>query len=119
MTRIPTRTSDLTRRAALAGIAAAGTLALSGAPVAALTVGEARALVDAVVRDINGVINSGKSEAGMIRDFEGICRLKAALRRIGHAAADAAPAQKGDRHPLAGDAESREHAARNMERGKK
>jgi phospholipid transport system substrate-binding protein len=38
----------------------------------AQSAGEARALVDQVVADINAVIDSGKSEAGMIQDFEGI-----------------------------------------------
>lgn len=64
--------SDLNRRRLLSG-AAAGALALalpSGA--SALTVDEARALVDQVVGEINAVITSGKSVDAMIRDFEGI-----------------------------------------------
>jgi len=46
----------------------------TGAPVgaAAQSAAQARALVDRIVADINAVIASGKSEASMIRDFEGI-----------------------------------------------
>ncbi|MEM9709244.1 MAG: ABC transporter substrate-binding protein [Pseudomonadota bacterium] len=58
------------RRAVLAGLSA---LAFLGArPAAALNTNQATALVDRVVADINTVINSGKSEAAMYRDFEGI-----------------------------------------------
>lgn len=56
------------RRAVLAGAAAS---VLAG-PALALTDREARALIDGLVGEINTVINSGKSEAGMIRDFENI-----------------------------------------------
>ena len=62
----------LTRRgfvsAALAGLAAAA-LPL---PALALTEAAAKALVDKVVADINRVIESGKSESAMLRDFEKI-----------------------------------------------
>ena len=49
-------------------------VALTAVPMraVALTVDEARALVDKVVADINAVIASGKPVEGMIRDFEGI-----------------------------------------------
>ncbi len=62
--------SDLTRRATLLGTAALG-LAIA-LPAAALTTGEARDLIGRVVGEINTIINSGRSEAAMIRDFEGI-----------------------------------------------
>ncbi|MEX0339035.1 MAG: phospholipid-binding protein MlaC [Arenibacterium sp.] len=52
-------------------LAAAGS-ALIARPVAALTEARARQLVDALVADINRVINSGKSESAMIREFERI-----------------------------------------------
>ena len=62
---IPTK---LSRRAVLAG----GLAALIARPVMALTTGQAKSLIDTVVAQINGVINSGKSEAAMIADFERI-----------------------------------------------
>ena len=62
----------LTRRGfvstALAGVAAA-TLPL---PALALTEASAKVLVDKVVAEINRVIESGKSESAMLRDFEKI-----------------------------------------------
>ncbi|MEM8578610.1 MAG: ABC transporter substrate-binding protein, partial [Pseudomonadota bacterium] len=60
--------NNVTRRAFLAAL---GSTALAG-PVLALTEGQARTLVDRLVGEINGVIASGKSEGGMIRDFERI-----------------------------------------------
>lgn len=60
------RRTFLTAAAATAGIAA---LPL---PALALTEAGARGLVDDLVAEINGVINSGKSESAMIRDFEKI-----------------------------------------------
>ena len=66
--RTPTP-SDLTRRGLLAGIVAGAAVSLAR-PAAALTVAQARALIDRVVGEINAIISSGKSEAGMIADFE-------------------------------------------------
>lgn len=43
-------------------------------PALAVTKPEAERLVSRLVDDINGVIESGKSEAAMIRDFEAIFR---------------------------------------------
>ena len=62
---IPT---NLCRRAVLAG----GLAAFIARPVMALTTGQAKSLIDTVVAQINGVINSGKSESAMIADFERI-----------------------------------------------
>lgn len=62
-------TSELSRRGLLAGIVV---LALSAGRAGALTTGEAEALVDQVVAEINAVIGSGRSEAAMLADFEGI-----------------------------------------------
>ena len=45
---------------------------LSGAGALALTTGSAKKLVDKVVGEINGIINSGKSENAMLKDFEGV-----------------------------------------------
>ncbi len=68
----------LTRRTALKGMGA-GTLSLCGALAipgrafaAGLTTEEARKLVDRLVGEINQVINSGKSEEWMLREFEKI-----------------------------------------------
>ena len=61
------------RRTVLLG-AAAGLAAtvLPVAPARAISVGTARSLIDRLVGEINGVINSGRSEAAMLRDFESI-----------------------------------------------
>ncbi|MCR9126383.1 MAG: ABC transporter substrate-binding protein [Rhodobacteraceae bacterium] len=59
----------MTGAAALTGMAG---LAVAPMPAIALTSSEARSLVDRLVREINAVIASGKSEAAMIRDFESI-----------------------------------------------
>jgi len=62
----------LTRRAFGAGLAAGtGFLALA-LPVRALTVDQARGLIDKAVGDVNSVINSGTSEAAMFGKFEAI-----------------------------------------------
>ncbi len=63
---------SLSRRAFGAGLAAgAGYLAFA-LPVRALTTDQARALIDTVVAEVNSVINSGKSESAMFKDFEQI-----------------------------------------------
>ena len=61
---------SLTRRQfALTAMAASAALAVPQA-AAALTVDEARELVGRAVETVNRIISSGKSESGMIRDFE-------------------------------------------------
>lgn len=64
--------TDLARRSIVLGLGAG--IALSGLalPAAALTTNSATALVDRMVGEINTVINSGKSEKSMYRDFERI-----------------------------------------------
>lgn len=57
--------SDPTRRIFLTGLAL--TLAL---PAQALTQSDARALIDRVMGEVQGIINSGASESRMIRQFE-------------------------------------------------
>ena len=65
-------TNDLTRRGFIGfSLAAAGVAAFPRAGVA-LTDGQAKALVDQVVKEINRVIASGKPVSGMIADFERI-----------------------------------------------
>lgn len=68
-TRMRTRmTSDFSRRAALALIAAgAAGFAL---PANAVSTQQSERLVTSAIAEINTIINSGKSEAAMIRDFE-------------------------------------------------
>lgn len=48
--------------------------AVLATPLWALTEADARKLVDGLVAKINNVIASGKSEAGMIQEFQGIFR---------------------------------------------
>ena len=58
----------LSRRAFAAGLATLG--ALAALPAFALTADGAKTLVDKTVGDINAIINSGKSEGAMLKDFE-------------------------------------------------
>lgn len=63
--------SDVTtRRHFLASVFAVGAAVSAPMPAFALSEGAATALVDKLVGDINGVINSGKSESAMFGDFE-------------------------------------------------
>ncbi len=64
--------SDIGRRTALTLLA--GAAALAALPAAALTEANARRLVDQVVSDINGIINSGRSEQAMFSQFETLFR---------------------------------------------
>jgi phospholipid transport system substrate-binding protein len=60
----------LTRRGfgALAGLG--GAMLALPAPAFALTLEDSRALVGRMIDDLNGIISSGKSESGMLNDFE-------------------------------------------------
>lgn len=60
------------RRAALGLLLGAAVLPFAGTRAEALDVAEAHALIDRVVFEIKRIINSGKSEQAMYRDFEGI-----------------------------------------------
>ena len=60
----------LSRRGFAAGLAAGLALAALPLPAAALTAEGAKALVDKTVADINSIINSGRSESAMLKDFE-------------------------------------------------
>lgn len=62
----------MTRRSLIAGSLAAAALPLAPRASLALNSNEARALIDRAVSEINRVINSGKSESAMYRDFERI-----------------------------------------------
>jgi phospholipid transport system substrate-binding protein len=61
--------NEMNRRSLLSAGAAAALVAL-GRPAFALDTAQARRLIDAVVADINRVINSGRSESAMYADFE-------------------------------------------------
>jgi phospholipid transport system substrate-binding protein len=61
-----------TRRHALALIAGAAAAATLPRAAQALTTEEAKALIGRAVADINGVINSGRSETAMFGEFERI-----------------------------------------------
>lgn len=71
-TPMTTKATDPRRRALLAGGAIYAGFLLTGSPVAAFTVDQARALIDKAIAEVNGVIGSGKAEAAMLRDFESI-----------------------------------------------
>lgn len=60
------------RRSVLGLLAGAALLPVLARPALALTNAEATALINRVVADITRIINSGKSERAMYRDFEGI-----------------------------------------------
>jgi phospholipid transport system substrate-binding protein len=73
------------RRHVLTGLLA--TAAVLSAPGAfALSNDEARRLIDSAVKDINSVINSGKSEQSMFGDFERIFRKYADVPTIARSA---------------------------------
>ena len=63
-------TSALSRRRFAAGLALGTVAFVLPMRVAALSVDQARALIDKTVADINSVIASGKSESAMFGDFE-------------------------------------------------
>ncbi len=62
----------LTRRAFGAGLAAGTGFLAFALPVQALTVDQARGLIDKAISEVNATINSGKSEQAMYGDFERI-----------------------------------------------
>ncbi len=89
--------NPVTRRFFLAGTTTA--FALFSGPALAFSTADAEALITKVVNDINRIINSGKSEARMLKDFEGIFTRYADGARIGQlvlgpASRSASPAQR-------------------------
>lgn len=62
--------NKISRRTILASVTS--TFAIAATPLLALTEAGARGLINSLVVKINSVIASGKSEAGMIREFQGI-----------------------------------------------
>jgi len=64
--------SNVPRRAVLTLVPGAFALAVWPYGAMAMTVEEARTKIDRVVADINAIINSGKPEPAMLKDFEQI-----------------------------------------------
>ncbi len=64
--------SNLSRRYFLAGVSGATVVSALPVPAFALSTTQARAIIDQMVGEVNAVISSGKSEARMLDDFEGI-----------------------------------------------
>ncbi len=62
-------TDKMNRRSVVAGLSAFAGLTVT-APAWAVTGAQAEKLVQSAVADINKIIASGKSESGMLRDFE-------------------------------------------------
>ncbi len=91
--------TETNRRAVLGlGLGAAAVLVLAPAAARALTVDQARALIDEVTGQVTKVINSGASEAQMLAKFEQIFATYAdvaaiARSALGPAARQASPAQ--------------------------
>ncbi len=63
-------TSNLKRRGLVFGALALGAASLLPRAAAALTTDQARTLVNGLVGELNGIINSGRSEQQMFGDFE-------------------------------------------------
>jgi phospholipid transport system substrate-binding protein len=92
------KSSMMSRRRFAAGFALGSVALALPMPVAALTVDQARGLIDKVVADINGIIALGKPEAAMLKDFERMFARYADVAVIsrsalGVAAKSASPAQ--------------------------
>jgi len=76
----------LTRRAFGAGLAAGTGFLAFALPVRALTVDQARALIDKAISEVNATINSGKSEQAMYGDFARIFATYADVAAIARSA---------------------------------
>lgn len=74
--------SFVDRRFFLGGLVAVSCAAL-GAPALAFSNAKAEKLIQNTVKDINKIINSGKSEAAMYKDFERVFAKYADVNRIG------------------------------------
>jgi phospholipid transport system substrate-binding protein len=98
MANDPFSRAVLTRRIFGAAMAGGAALALVPGAAMALDVNSARALIDKAIADVNSVINSGKPEAAMYKEFEKIFADYAdvpviARSALGVAARSATPAQ--------------------------
>lgn len=70
MTPMPILSID--RRTLMTGLATAGFLAMAGRSASAMTQVEARTLIGSVMNAVHEIINSARSEAQMMRDFEAL-----------------------------------------------
>ena len=68
----PMLISSTDRRTFVTGLAVAGMLAVAGVPLRAMTQSEARTLIGGVMNEVHEIINSARSEAQMLRDFEAL-----------------------------------------------
>lgn len=66
----PLRVSRVSRRSLVIGAGAAAAIAAFPGVAQAMTTDQARALIDDVIAEVNRIINSGRSEAQMLDDFE-------------------------------------------------
>jgi phospholipid transport system substrate-binding protein len=85
--------SRLTRRDLLSGLAAVALLGLLPRPAAADAASQAQALVIAISADLTKLVNSGRSETQLYRDFEGILSRYGDMPAV--AAASLGPAWRG------------------------
>ena len=72
MTSTKKRSSSSVTRRVMLGATGALALAAFGGPAMAFSADQARDLIGRAVRDIHRIINSGKPEATMLREFEAI-----------------------------------------------
>lgn len=68
----PMLISSIDRRTFVTGLAVAGMLAVAGVPLRAMTQSEAHTLIGSVMNEVHEIINSARSEAQMLRDFEAL-----------------------------------------------
>jgi phospholipid transport system substrate-binding protein len=69
---MPSDTLFLSRRTFAAGLVSGVSCLALAMPALALTVDQARSLIDRAIGEVNATINSGKSESAMYKDFERI-----------------------------------------------
>lgn len=78
--------SSISRRALIAALPAGAALTFVPGAAVALNVAQARALIDKAIAEVNRVINSGKAEPAMYKDFEQIFVRYADVRYIAQSA---------------------------------
>lgn len=77
---------QITRRAFGATLAAGAAVAVLPRPAQALDLASAKALIDRAIAEVNNVINSGKAEQAMYKDFEAIFAKYADVNAIARSA---------------------------------